>query len=74
MADEVVSPDPFGRDANDLPLRFLHFQFVNKLNQLHRSQLTDADHEALRQVPCCCHLLLLVTVHLVLLSSVLVCC
>jgi len=41
--------DPFGRDANDLPLRFLHFQFVNKLNQLHRSQLTDADHEALRQ-------------------------
>jgi len=35
--------DPFGHDANDLPLRQLHHHFVCNLSQLQRSKLSEAD-------------------------------
>jgi len=39
--------DPFGHDANDLPLAELHTAFVMKISQLFYSELSAADQEAL---------------------------
>jgi len=39
--------DPFGHDANDLPLRQLHGAFVMKMSQLFFSCLSEADRECL---------------------------
>jgi len=39
--------DPFGHDANDLPLVELHTAFVMKISQLFYSELSAADEEAL---------------------------
>jgi len=39
--------DPFGHDANDLPLRQLHGAFVMKMSQLFFSCLSEADTQSL---------------------------
>lgn len=39
--------DPFGHDANDLPLRHLHQHFVCNLSELQESKLTAADLDCL---------------------------
>jgi len=39
--------DPFGHDANDLPLRQLHTHFVSTLWQLNASEMNEADLDAL---------------------------
>lgn len=43
--------DPFGHDANDLPLRQLHHHFVCVLAQLDRSKLSDADLDSIEPLP-----------------------
>lgn len=43
--------DPFGHDANDLPLRKLHNHYVCVLSQLHRSKLSEADLDCVASAP-----------------------